>query len=531
MIWRGEKLISNKVKIVRLLNKSKKSLLRGIFSRTTVIAILLILQLLFLLASYSWLEQYRVWLATVEHILTIGAVLYLVNSEMDALSRVTWLILVMIAPLLGAMFLMYTKFDWGYRGLKQRLETLIDESQIYLEDDPETLNQLKSSTSTTYHLVQYFEKAHGNFPVYRNTDVTFLPTGEAFFEKMKEELLKAKKYIFLEFFIIDEGIMWGEILSILEQKVEEGVEVRILYDGMIEITKLSFDYTKRLEKIGIKAKAFSPISPFISTYYNYRDHRKIVVIDGVVGMTGGVNLADEYINHIELFGHWKDSGIMLKGKAVDSFLLLFLQMWSITEEKMLVAPYLGVHDDLVENEGYVIPYGDSPLDTDKVGENVYIDILNHAREYVYIMTPYLILDSELEHAIQFAAERGVDVRIIMPGIPDKPIPYALAKTYYQALTKSGVKIYEYTLGFVHSKIFLSDNTKAVVGTINLDYRSLYHHFECAVYLYKVDAIQDIYRDYMDTLNKSRLVSLKDINNIPKFQKVIGIVTKTIALLL
>ncbi|MDE7503988.1 phospholipase D-like domain-containing protein, partial [Streptococcus agalactiae] len=192
------------------------------------------------------------------------------------------------------------------------------------------------------------------------------------------------------------------------------------------------DYTNRLEKIGIKAKAFSPISPFISTYYNYRDHRKIVVIDGVVGMTGGVNLADEYINHIELFGHWKDSGIMLKGKAVDSFLLLFLQMWSITEEKMLVAPYLGVHDDLVENEGYVIPYGDSPLDTDKVGENVYIDILNHAREYVYIMTPYLILDSELEHAIQFAAERGVDVRIIMPGIPDKPIPYALAKTYYQA---------------------------------------------------------------------------------------------------
>ncbi|HEO4037291.1 TPA: cardiolipin synthase [Streptococcus agalactiae] len=531
MIWRGEKLISNKVKIVRLLNKSKKSLLRGIFSRTTVIAILLILQLLFLLASYSWLEQYRVWLATVEHILTIGAVLYLVNSEMDALSRVTWLILVMIAPLLGAMFLMYTKFDWGYRGLKQRLETLIDESQIYLEDDPETLNQLKSSTSTTSHLVQYFEKAHGNFPVYRNTDVTFLPTGEAFFEKMKEELLKAKKYIFLEFFIIDEGIMWGEILSILEQKVEEGVEVRILYDGMIEITKLSFDYTKRLEKIGIKAKAFSPISPFISTYYNYRDHRKIVVIDGVVGMTGGVNLADEYINHIELFGHWKDSGIMLKGKAVDSFLLLFLQMWSITEEKMLVAPYLGVHDDLVENEGYVIPYGDSPLDTDKVGENVYIDILNHAREYVYIMTPYLILDSELEHAIQFAAERGVDVRIIMPGIPDKPIPYALAKTYYQALIKSGVKIYEYTPGFVHSKIFLSDNTKAVVGTINLDYRSLYHHFECAVYLYKVDAIQDIYRDYMDTLNKSRLVSLKDINNIPKFQKVIGIVTKTIAPLL
>lgn len=514
-----------------MLNKGRAGFLRGIFSRTTVIAVLIIIQILFLLASFSWLDQYRVWLAVVERVLAIGTVLYLVNSEMDALSRVTWLILVMVTPLLGSLFFIYTKLDWGYRGLKYRLENLINESQPYLQDDPETLKLLKSSTSTTYHLVQYFEKSHGNFPVYQDTQATYFSTGEDFFKELKAQLLKAKKYIFLEFFIIEEGIMWGEILSILEKKVKEGVEVRVLYDGMVEITKLSFDYTKRLEKLGIKAKAFSPISPFISTYYNYRDHRKIIVIDGEVGFTGGVNLADEYINYIERFGHWKDTGLMLRGKAVDSFLLLFLQMWSITEKEMVVQPYLGTHREPIKSEGFVIPYGDSPLDADKVGENVYIDILNHAREYVYIMTPYLILDSELEHALRFAAERGVDVRIIMPGIPDKPIPYALAKTYYKALTQSGVKIYEYTPGFVHAKVFVSDNTKAVVGTINLDYRSLYHHFECATYLYKVPAIKDIYKDYMETLEQSQLVTPKMIEELPVAQKVIGAVTKTIAPLL
>ena len=401
---------TNKIKALRLLDKSRRSFLRGIFSRTTVISILLILQLLFIIASFVWVDHYRIWVVIIERALAIATVLYLVNSEMDALSRVTWLILVMIAPLLGSLFLIYTKLDWGYRGLKLRMNHLVDASSQYLQDNLETLRVLKSNTSTTYHLVQYFDRSHGDFPAYQNTEVTYFPTGEEFFEELKKQLLKAEDYIFMEFFIIAEGKMWGEILRILEQKVREGVEVRVLYDGMIEFSTLSFDYTQRLEKIGIKAKAFSPISPFISTYYNYRDHRKIIVIDGKVGFTGGVNLADEYINKINRFGHWKDSALMLEGEAVDSFLVLFLQMWSITERQMVVKPYLAKHDKKRKANGYVIPYGDSPLDTDKIGENVYIDILNHAREYVYIMTPYLILDSEMEHALCFAAERGVDVQ-------------------------------------------------------------------------------------------------------------------------
>ncbi|MEX2783899.1 cardiolipin synthase [Streptococcus sp. H49] len=516
---------------MHLLDKSRRGFLRGIFSRTTVIAILLMIQILFLIASFVWLEQYRFWLELLERALALLVVLYLVNSEMDALSRVTWLILVMIFPLLGSLFLFYTKFDWGYRELKQRINHLINSSKPYLQDDEAILSDLKGITSTTYHLVQYFNRSSGNFPVYQKTAVTYFPLGEDFFAELKQQLLKAEKYIFMEFFIIAEGLMWGEILSILEKKVEEGVEVRVLYDGMIEFSTLSFDYTERLAKIGIKAKAFSPISPFISTYYNYRDHRKIVVIDGEVAFTGGVNLADEYINHIDRFGHWKDTGLMLEGQAVDSFLVMFLQMWSITEKEMEIASYLGSHDHLPEAEGYVIPYGDSPMDTDKVGENVYIDILNHAKEYVYIMTPYLILDSEMEHAIRFAAERGVDVKIIMPGIPDKPIPFALAKTYYGALMKSGVKIYEYSPGFIHAKVFISDSTKAVVGTINLDYRSLYHHFECAAYLYRVEAIADIYKDYLLTLKQCREMTEEKLAARPVNQKIIGMITRAIAPLL
>lgn len=526
-----ERHINNKTKVKHLLHKSKLGFLRGIFSRVTVIAILIVIQLVFIYQSYAWMEQYRYWLTIVEAIFSIFIVLYLVNSEMDAISRVTWLILIMIAPLLGSLFLVYTKLDWGYRGLKKRINHLVDESSKFMKNDQEILEVLKGKTSTTYHLVQYLQKTSGNFPVYDGTRTTYFPGGEDFFETLKAELLKAEKYIFMEFFIIAEGLMWGEILTILEKKVNEGVEVRVLYDGMTELSTLSLDYSKRLSELGIKAKSFLPISPIISTYYNYRDHRKIVVIDGEVAFTGGINLADEYINEIDRFGHWKDAGLMLEGKAVDSFLVLFLQMWSIFEKEIIIEPYLIEHTKHIPSDGYIIPYGDSPLDTDKIGENVYIDILNHAREYVYIMTPYLILDSEMEHALRFAAERGVDVRIIMPGNPDKKIPYALAKTYYKALMSSGVIIYEYKPGFVHSKIFISDGMKAVVGTINLDYRSLYHHFECATYLYRVSIISDILKDFQKVQEQSKLVTPEMVNNRPFHQKLVGLLVKTIAPLL
>jgi cardiolipin synthase len=294
---------------------------------------------------------------------------------------------------------------------------------------------------------------------------------------------------------------------------------------------LPVDYWKLLEAQGIKARPFSPIIPVLSSHYNYRDHRKILVIDGKVAFNGGVNLADEYINRVERFGHWKDTAVMLKGDAVKSFTLLFLQMWYTREENPDYRSFLTDQESTRQNDGFVMPYGDSPLDGYKVGEQVYMDILNRAIDYVHIMTPYLILDGELETALRFAAQRGVDVKLILPGIPDKAIPYALAKTHYRSLTEAGVKIYEYTPGFVHAKVFVSDDAKAVVGTINLDYRSLYHHFECATYLYRTSCIPDIEADFQQTLTKCRAVTAETIRNEKAGTKIVGFLAKLVAPLL
>ncbi|MGN1343274.1 MAG: phospholipase D-like domain-containing protein, partial [Traorella sp.] len=282
-------------------------------------------------------------------------------------------------------------------------------------------------------------------------------------------------------------------------------------------------------KLGIKCKMFSPVVPLLSTHYNYRDHRKILVIDGHTAFNGGVNLADEYINHIEKHGHWKDCAVMLQGEAVKSFTLMFLQMWNIDEKNPVFEPYLTQSFPSSNSEfGFVMPYGDCPLDEDKVGERVYMDILNRATKYVHIMSPYLILDGEMETALKFAAERGVDVKLILPGIPDKSAPYALLKTHYASLLDSNVQLYEYTPGFVHAKVFVSDDKEAVVGTINLDYRSLYHHFECATWMYETSCISDIENDFEATLLKCRHVDKDTIWNGHKKLKWLGYIMKVFA---
>lgn len=301
-----------------------------------------------------------------------------------------------------------------------------------------------------------------------------------------------------------------------------------MYDGTCEFSTLPHDYPKRLQALGIQCKMFAPATPFLSTHYNYRDHRKILVIDGHTAFNGGVNLADEYINHIQRFGHWKDTAVMLKGKAVSSFTLMFLQMWNIDEKNPKFDPYLTYPATSKDTKGFVLPYGDCPLDDDKVGERVYMDILNRAKDYVHIMTPYLILDGEMETALKFAAERGVDVTLILPGISDKKAAHALAKTHYRSLLASGVKIFEYTPGFVHAKVFVADDKEAVVGTINLDYRSLYHHFECATYMYQTGCITDIEEDFQATLAKCRQVTPETVRQEKLSMKLMGFVLKTIA---
>ena len=303
------------------------------------------------------------------------------------------------------------------------------------------------------------------------------------------------------------------------------------YYRYCEFILLPKGYGEKLQKLGIKCRVFAPVTPFVSTHYNYRDHRKILTIDGKVAFTGGINLADEYINAKTLFGYWKDTAVMIRGEATKGLAHMFLQAWNLKEKDFVFPEQESNISQTTGYEGFVMPYFEDPLDNEHVGKQVYIDILNRSKRYVHIMTPYLILDGELETALKYAAKRGVDVTLLLPGIPDKKIPYALAKSHYASLTEAGVKIFEYTPGFVHAKVMVSDDQEAVVGTINLDYRSLYHHFECAVYLYHTPCIRDIVLDFETSIAKSRLVTLQSIKNENLFYKVTGRLLKVIAPLL
>lgn len=494
---------------VLLLEKGKKGILHMVFGRFIIVLISLLAQFIFMIYVFGSFSNYIHLIFSGTVIFNIIIVIYLLNTEDNPSVKNTWLILGMILPILGIFLYVFSRFDIGHRAAKKRLMNMQKHTEQFISDDERILEEVKQKDKAFYNIASYI-RSTGSFPIYKEDKVTYFPIGEENFEAIIKKIEQAKKFIFLEYFIIEEGYMWGRILRILAEKVQQGVEVRVMYDGTCEFSRLPHSYPKKLEELGIKCKVFLPIMPIASTLYNYRDHRKILVVDGKVAFTGGVNLADEYINEKQVFGHWKDNAIMVEGKAVASFTSLFLEMWNMDERQeedykpWLLPSYEKQFDEIAyteENKGYLIPYGDDPLDGEHVGKMVYIDILNHAKDYVYIMTPYLILDGEMESAIAFAAKRGVKVKLILPHIPDKKYAFALALNYYKILLKAGVEIYEYTPGFVHAKTFVSDDQKAVVGTFNLDYRSLYHHFECATYMYEVSAIDTIKKDIEDTLEK------------------------------
>ena len=515
-------------RVVRLAKPLKKGLLHLVFSRFCLIALLLVFQIAVLVLAYGYFTDKLPILINLLRLLSLVMVVYLFNCNMDSSAKLTWMFIIAILPLPGAAFLFFTQSNIGHRMETRLVDQQIQESRNYLSQPENVLEKLEHDGSGVDDLCRYVNRT-GCLPLYAQTAVTYFPLGEKQFEAMLRELERAEKFIFMEYFIVEEGFMWGRILDILTRKAKEGVDVRVMYDGMCEVNKLPVDYWRLLQAQGIQAKPFSPIRPLVSSHYNYRDHRKILVIDGKVAFNGGVNLADEYINRVERFGHWKDAALMLKGPAVKSFTLMFLQMWNIGEKEPLYAPFLEAEAEPVpEAKGYVMPYADSPLDQDKVGESVYIDMLYRATDYVHITTPYLILDDELLTALRFAAERGVDVKLILPGITDNKMANALARTHYQTLTEAGVKLYEYTPGFVHAKMFISDDMKAVVGTINLDYRSLYHHFECAAYLYRSDCVAEIEADFQATLDKCRAVTPESIRNEKKTARFVGLLLKFIA---
>lgn len=514
-----------------LLKKGQKGLVHALFSRLGLFVLMLLLQAALLVVMFQALERFLPLIYGGTTLFVVIMVIYLLNTDIDPTAKITWLVFIMLFHVLGAMLFWFTQSEVGHRALKFRIEELIRMSKDTLGQDQAAYDSLQKENPGAASLINYINR-NGCHPVYDDTQVTYFPNGQSKWEELLRQLEKAEKYVFLEYFIIDEGLMWGKVLELLARKAKEGVDVRVLYDGTNEFTTLPHSYQKQLRDLGIQCKVFSPVAPIVSTHYNYRDHRKIFIIDGKVAFNGGINLADEYIGRVKRFGEWKDTAVMLTGNAVRSFTLMFLQMWCFDDKHAEFQTFLEPVRPWTESaEGFVAPFGDCPLDADKVGERVYMDILNRAQKYVHIMTPYLILDSETETALKFAAERGVEVSLILPGIPDKKIPYALAKTHYASLLASGVKIYEYEPGFVHAKVFVSDDREAVVGTINLDYRSLYHHFECATWMYGVDCVAQIEQDFQDTCKACRQVTAKTIWKGYRWWKPIGNMMKVLAPLL
>lgn len=509
--------------------KAKSGLSRIIFSRTGFILLLILIQLGLFIVTTNLLQSYALFINGTLRVVGVVVLIYIINAEGNPAFKMTWMLCVMAFPAVGTLFYIYVKSQVGVRWMGKRLATLKIETDPYMMQDMDVVDALRASKPANANLAYYLAH-HMGFPTYRNTEVTYFPLGEDKFDALVPELKKARKYIFMEYFIVEKGYMWDTILKILVQKAREGVEVRFMYDGTCAISNLPYEYPQELERKGIRCKMMNPIRPFLSTVQNNRDHRKICVIDGRVGFTGGINLGDEYINRKERFGHWKDTAVMLKGDAVQSLTMLFLQMWNVDEkEEEHYTRYLTPRRQGLRRElGYVLPYGDSPFDNENVGEEVYFHILNHAKKYVHIMTPYLILDNEMITTLTRTAKSGIEVIIIMPHIPDKWYAFVVAKTYYRELIRAGVQIYEYKPGFVHAKVFVSDDDTATVGTINLDYRSLYLHFECGVFIYNNSVVDRAERDFQETLMKCHKVSLVELRNRSLFSKITGQVLRLFA---
>ncbi len=494
-----------------------RKILKFLFSRMFITALLVLLQFAFFFYVLLYINSLGPYIYIFLEICAIFSLLFVINSNYEDSFKLIWSIVILAVPILGVGLFFYVGNSKLTSKRLKKMSSVYEETNYLYKYD--TTLKYKFENDDIQKQITYL--TNKGFPVYNNSKAYYLSWGEIKWQEMIVELKKAKRFIFLEYFIVEEGIFWDSILEILEQKVKEGVEVRVMYDDFGCINTLPHNYYKTLQKKGIKAIAFNPLKWYFSTRINNRDHRKILVIDGNVGFCGGVNLADEYINEKERFGVWKDTALLIKGSAVWSLTLMFLQNWNTHSKEdndfeiyRPDPPTL----ELRESNEFVLPYGDSPLDQEPLGRNVYINMINNAKKYVYITTPYLICDEIIMNSLCQAAQNGIDVRIITPGIYDKKVVSWLTKDSYRVLLQNGVKIFEYTPGFVHAKSFICDDIICNVGTINMDYRSFYHHFECSTLVYNSQAVMNLKQDYFETLESCKKITADDLKKYNFFTK-------------
>ena len=506
-------------------------LLKRVVQRVILLVSSFILQIgvisFFLLKySESFFDFYLASLA-----LSIIIVFIIINNKSNPSYKIAWIVPVMIFPIFGGLF--YLLYGGNKLSTREKLKMVIQNIEMTnaLKQDDEIIKKIGDKSIYAKNQSEYILN-YAKCPVYNNTETTYFKIGEEKFEALLRELKKAEKFIFLEYFIIQEGKMFNSILEILEEKAKQGVDVRLIYDDVGCIVTLPHNYKNTLEAKGIKCRVFNPIKPFFTRRLNNRDHRKIVVIDGDVGFTGGINLADEYINEYEKHGYWKDAGIMLKGDAVWNLTVMFLSMWDYIDNKEEdYIKFKPSKNKYYNSKGYVQPFDDSPLINEPIGETVYLNLINKAKDYIYINTPYLIIDNEMATALKIAAKSGVDIKIVTPYIPDKKFVHAVTKSYYESFIKDGIEIYEFTPGFMHAKTFVVDDEYGVVGSINLDFRSLYLHYECGVWLYKTESIKSMKDDYLETLKKCHKVTMEECKNTSSIRKVLRLIIRMFAPLL
>lgn len=474
-----------------------RKFLQYALNRVVITALLVLMQVVFFLTVLLHWGNYYVWVSLILRFITFWAVLYIIWKPTNPAVKLAWVVPILIFPLFGGVFYLFFGHVIVPGKLRDSMERTDKQVRESLVQDEKILEGLKGEDQATANLSGYIT-SYGATPVWDQTASAYFADGLSWWESLIGDLEKAERFIFLEFFIIKEGKMWDTILDILERKVKDGVEVRLIYDDIGCAFLLPKRYDRIIEKKGIKCVSFNRLVPFLSLVLNNRDHRKIVVVDGKAAYTGGINLSDEYINLEHPYGeYWKDTGIRIEGKAVWNFTVMFLQMWNMsryTEEDY--GRYYFPHREIFGATGYAQPYMDTPFDDETLGENVYLNLIGAAKRYVWIYTPYLVTDNEMITALKLAAKRGVDVRIVTPGVPDKKFVYWLTQSNYQNLIGAGVRIYQYEPGFIHAKCMLTDDESATVGTINFDYRSFYHHFECSVLLYRAQAVKEL-RDDME----------------------------------
>lgn len=488
---------------------SKNPWFRKLFLRRALIVLALILQVWLLADVILDLSRYSPMISALHTAASLAVAVHIASRKDKGAFKTSWIVLVLVLPLFGGVLYVLFNFQSSTRKFQEDDQRAAEKSKELFSLPGEQIQSVIAEMPEYTAQVRYLQEYAG-FPVYGHTETKYLTPGEQMLEALIPELEKAERYIFIETFILEEGVMWNRILDVLKRKVQQGVTVRVIYDDVGCFFTLPQDYAKQLQSFGIECAVFNPFKPFLTVKQNNRDHRKITVIDGIVAFTGGINLADEYINAREKYGHWKDAAILLRGHGAWSFALMFLQMWQLVthtdEDYRKWYPHFPA---LSAQDGYVQPYADSPMDNDNVGEHVYLQIISGAKEYLFINTPYLIVDDSMLSALCLAAKSGVDVRIVTPHRWDKWAVHMTTRSYYRDLLRAGVKIYEYSSGFIHSKTFVSDDMVATVGTTNLDFRSLYLHFECGTVVYGSKAVMEVKQDFLETLKICQPITEKE----------------------